>query len=51
MNYAETLDYLFKQLPMYQRDGKAAYKANLDNTIRLDEYLNHPHKSFKSIHV
>ena len=39
MNYKETLEWLFAQLPMYQREGKAAYKANLDNTLKLDEHL------------
>ena len=51
MNYQETLDWLFVQLPMYQRVGQAAYKANLDNTLLLSDYLNHPEKAFKSIHV
>lgn len=51
MNYKETLDFLFTQLPMYQRVGKAAYKANLDNTLALDEHFGHPHKKFKTIHV
>jgi len=51
MNYQQTLDYLFSQLPVFQRVGKAAYKDNLDNTIALDEYFNHPHKSFKTIHI
>jgi dihydrofolate synthase / folylpolyglutamate synthase len=51
MNYKETLDFLFSALPMFQRIGAAAYKANLDNTLALDEYLGHPHKSFISIHV
>ncbi|WP_461639644.1 bifunctional folylpolyglutamate synthase/dihydrofolate synthase [Labilibaculum euxinus] len=51
MNYQETLDYMFTKLPMYQRTGQAAYKANLDTTLALDEYFNHPHKKFKSIHV
>lgn len=51
MNYQETLDYLFSQLPMFQRIGKAAYKADLGNTQQLDEYFNHPHKQFKSIHI
>lgn len=36
---------------MFQRLGKAAYKADLGNTLLLDEYFNHPHKKFKSIHV
>lgn len=51
MTYQQTLDYLFAQLPMYQRIGKAAYKANLDNTRWLMEQLNAPHQKFKSIHV
>ncbi len=51
MNYKQTLDFLFSQLPMYQRSGKAAYKANLDNTLALDNYFHSPHKKFKSIHV
>ena len=36
---------------MYQRLGKAAYKANLDNTWLLADYLDHPERGFKSIHV
>lgn len=51
MTYQETLDFLFSSLPMYQRVGKAAYKANLDNTLALDAYFGHPHRSFRSIHV
>ncbi|MFO7863375.1 MAG: folylpolyglutamate synthase/dihydrofolate synthase family protein [Salinivirgaceae bacterium] len=51
MNYQDTLDFLFSQLPMYQRDGKAAYKANLDTTIALDEHFRFPHKMFRTIHV
>nr|WP_321452916.1 folylpolyglutamate synthase/dihydrofolate synthase family protein [uncultured Carboxylicivirga sp.] len=50
-SYKETLDYLFNQLPMYQRVGKAAYKADLYTTIELDKYFKHPHKNFKTIHV
>ncbi len=51
MNYKQILDFLFKQLPMYQRVGKAAYKDNLNNTLALDKYFNFPHKNFKSIHI
>ncbi len=51
MNYQETLVWLFSQLPMYQRQGKAAYKADLNTTLELDEYFDHPHRKFKSIHV
>jgi len=51
MDYNETISYLFSRLPMYQRTGKAAYKANLDNTHALDSLLDHPHRRFTSIHV
>ncbi|WP_245868041.1 bifunctional folylpolyglutamate synthase/dihydrofolate synthase [Labilibaculum filiforme] len=42
---------MFTKLPMFQRTGQAAYKANLDTTLALDDYFNHPHKKFKTIHV
>lgn len=51
LTYKETLDWLFSQLPMYQRAGKAAYKADLQNTINLDNYLGNPHKAYKTIHL
>ncbi|MCB9190774.1 MAG: bifunctional folylpolyglutamate synthase/dihydrofolate synthase [Flavobacteriales bacterium] len=51
MNYQETLDYLFSQLPMYQRQGAVAFKKDLTNTLALCELLDNPHRKFKSIHV
>ena len=51
MNYQECINWLFNQLPMYQRQGKSAYKANLDNTIAFADYLKNPEHKFKSIHV
>ena len=51
MNYKETLDWMFAQLPMYHREGKAAYKANLDNTLALDAHFGSPHRRFRTIHV
>lgn len=51
MTYQETIDFLFRTLPMYQRLGKAAYKNNLDNTLALDEWFGHPHRLYPTIHV
>ena len=51
MNYNETLDWLFNKLPMYQRIGAAAYKADLNNTIEILDYLDNPQDNFKSIHI
>ena len=51
MNYKETTDWLFSQLPMFQNLGTSAYKNDLSNIILLDNHLNNPHLKFKSIHV
>jgi dihydrofolate synthase/folylpolyglutamate synthase len=51
MTYKETLDWMFAQLPMYQRDGKAAFKKDLTNTLAFSKILNFPESKFKSIHV
>src|ERR1700749_4036468 len=51
MNYQETIQYLYSQLPLFTRDGASAYKANLDNTIELCERLDNPQHKFKSVHV
>lgn len=51
MTYNEALDYIYSHLPMFQRVGKAAYKADLGNTLKLDEYFGHPHRTFKTIHI
>ncbi|MCH8555486.1 MAG: bifunctional folylpolyglutamate synthase/dihydrofolate synthase, partial [Schleiferiaceae bacterium] len=51
MTYPETLEWLFAQLPMFQRDGKSAYKADLSNTLKLCELLEHPENRFRTIHV
>ncbi len=51
MNYSETLDWMFSQLPMYQKQGASAYKEDLTNTILLANHLNNPEKEIKTIHV
>jgi dihydrofolate synthase / folylpolyglutamate synthase len=51
LDYSDTLEFLFSRLPMFQRIGPAAYKDNLDNTVRLDDFYGNPHRRFKTIHV
>jgi dihydrofolate synthase/folylpolyglutamate synthase len=51
MTYPQTLDYLFSRLPMFQRIGAVAYKANLDNTIAICKALGNPEKKIKCVHV
>jgi dihydrofolate synthase/folylpolyglutamate synthase len=51
MNYQETINWLFNQLPVYQLQGASAYKEDLTNTQLLAAHLNHPEKELKCIHV
>lgn len=51
MDYQQTLDYLYAQLPMFQRQGASAYKKDLTNTLALCEFLGNPQHKFKSIHI
>ena len=51
MEYQEALQWMFARLPMFQRQGAAAFRNNLDNIKLLDAHLGHPHKGFKTIHV
>ena len=51
MNYQQTINYLFAQLPMYSRIGAAAYKEDLHNSIALCKALDNPQHKFKSIHI
>jgi len=51
MTYQDTVNWMFSQLPMYQRQGKSAYKADLKNTLLLAEHLKNPQHQLKTIHV
>lgn len=51
MTYKETLDFLFRALPMFSRVGESAYKKDLTNTLSLCESIDHPQKKFKTIHI
>ena len=51
MTYQETIDFLYKRLPMFSRIGQAAYKKDLTNTIALCKALGNPEKKFRSIHI
>ncbi|PLW93626.1 MAG: tetrahydrofolate synthase, partial [Marinilabiliales bacterium] len=51
MNYADSIEFIMSQLPMFQRSGAAAYKADLSRTEALMKYLGNPENKFKSIHI
>lgn len=51
MNYQETTEWMFKQLPMYQLQGASAYKKDLTNIHLLETHLGNPHQKLQCIHV
>ncbi|MBX2916718.1 MAG: bifunctional folylpolyglutamate synthase/dihydrofolate synthase [Cyclobacteriaceae bacterium] len=51
MNYTQTVEFLYQNLPMFQRVGASAFKKDLTNTTALCNALDNPHQKFKSIHV
>ena len=51
MTYQETCNYLFTQVPMFEKQGIGGYKEGLENTLALDKHFGHPHRNFRSIHI
>ncbi|RPD45774.1 bifunctional folylpolyglutamate synthase/dihydrofolate synthase [Hymenobacter sediminis] len=51
MTYQQTLDYLYQQLPMFQRVGEAGYKPGLERTEALAAATGNPEQKFKSVHI
>lgn len=51
MTYPETIEYLYSQLPVFQKIGKKAIKPKLTNITALLNELGNPQNDFKSIHI
>ena len=51
MNYQQTIEYLYAQLPMFSRIGAAAYRKDLHNTIALCNAVDNPQTKFRTIHI
>ena len=51
MTYSESLDYLYSQLPMFQRQGPKAFKKDLNNIVALADWLQNPQQHWPCIHV
>jgi dihydrofolate synthase/folylpolyglutamate synthase len=49
--YTAAVEYLYANLPMFQRVGAAAFKKDLGNTLALCRALGNPHQTFRAIHV
>lgn len=51
MTYDETIEYLFNSLPAFEKNGLTDIKEGLDNSWQLDQYFDHPHRKYLTIHV
>lgn len=51
MNYQQTLEWMYEQLPMFQKIGVAAFEKDLTKITAFSEYLNYPENNFKSVHI
>lgn len=51
MNYQQTIDYLYGQLPMFSKVGASALKNDLLNIRELCGILDHPETKFPSVHI
>lgn len=49
--YGEAMDYMYAQLPMFHRQGAAAYRKDLHNTIALLDAIGNPQMHIQCIHV
>ena len=50
-SYRETLDYLYRRLPMFQKIGSAAFKYDLSNIAQFCDLLGNPQNKYPSIHI
>lgn len=50
-NYSDVIEYLYKKLPVFQKQGSGALNYKLDKITQMCEDLDSPHLSFKAIHV
>ena len=51
MDYRRAVDWMCSALPMFQKIGSAAYRPGLENTEYLMDYLGHPERGLRCIHV
>ncbi|MFN8308391.1 MAG: Mur ligase family protein [Chitinophagales bacterium] len=51
MNYNAAEHYLLNQLPMFQRIGAAAYRADLGNITALCDFLGNPQQYLRIVHI
>ncbi len=51
MKYQDATNFLYSQLPAFERQGASGYKPGLDTAIALDNWLGNPHRAYQCIHI
>lgn len=51
MTYQETTEYLFSQLPQFEKEGASGYKPGLERVETLLELCGSPHKQLITLHI
>lgn len=51
MDYNESLEWLFAQLPIFSRVGAAAYKPGLERSEALASFFGNPERKLRCIHI
>ncbi len=51
MKYQDAINYLYNQLPAFERQGASGYKPGLGNAIALDDWTGNPHRAYRCIHI
>ncbi|MDB4676104.1 Mur ligase family protein [Flavobacteriales bacterium] len=51
MEYDEVIDWLYQQLPMFQRTGPVRYRIDLAKTHALCAALGHPERDLNVVHI
>ncbi len=51
ITYDEAINFLYTQIPMFQREGASAYKPGLNTAHQLDEAFGKPHTHYPTIHI
>ncbi len=51
LSYKEAENYLFTQLPVFEKTGGEAYKPGLNTATALDNFFHNPHKNYTTVHI
>jgi len=51
MTYQQALDFMYAQLPFFQKTGSRAYKPGFENILQLCAAVGNPQEKIKAVHI